>query len=302
MDPRDTGETLLADVALPVPVPRAFTYLVPASIAGRAVRGARVICPFGSRRLVGVVLALSSGSPPAGAKAILRAVDEDVPAVPVDLLDFLRELASYYLAPIGEVLRLALPPVPRKVEDELREPSLFPAKRGGLSPRRVRWAVMRDDAPPAPALRGQALAVWQHLQKAREAEVARLADTWKNARGALSHLVTAGLVRIDERAAVADPFFREAAPPEPPPDLTPAQTEAVLRLERALATEGPSTFLLHGVTGSGKTEVYFAAIVAARARGSGTLVLVPEIALTPQLDRALPRALRRRGRCRCTRG
>jgi primosomal protein N' (replication factor Y) len=283
MAPRDPGETLVADVALPVPVARAFTYLVPASLAERTRRGARVVCPLGSRRVVGVVLTLSMAPPPPGAKALVSLVDVETPAVPVELLDFLRELADYYLAPIGEVLRLALPPAPRSVEDELREPSLFPVKRAGLSPRRVRWAVVRDDAPAAPALRGQASAIWTHLQIAREAEVARLADTWGNARGALAHLVTSGLVRVEERVAVADPFFREPAPPEPPPELTPAQAVAVLRLEHALATRGPSTFLLHGVTGSGKTEVYLAAIAAARARGSGTLVLVPEIALTPQL-------------------
>ena len=286
MTPTGTGETLLADVALPVPVPRSFTYLVPPALAGAVRPGARVVCPFGSRRLVGVVLATTTGAPPPRAKAIARVVDDDEPTIPPDLLEFLRELASYYLAPIGEVLRLALPPAPRHVEEALREPTLFPAKAAGLSPRRVRWVVAREDTGATVAsarLKGQALAIWDHLATARAAEVARLVDTWKNARAAVALLVTAGLVRTEEREAVGDPFFTESAPHEPPPELTDAQKSAVARIEAALGASKPATFLLHGVTGSGKTEVYLSAIAAARARGRGALVLVPEIALTPQL-------------------
>jgi len=282
MTPSDDGEPLLADVALPVPVPRAFTYRVPASLADRVRRGGCVVCPFGSRRLVGVVLSLHSGVPPDGVKTLAGVVDDGEPTVPEDLLDFLRELARYYLAPIGEVVRLALPPVERHVEEATREPSLFPTKTG-LSARRVRWAVLVDGAASPRALRGQALAIWTHLSTAHEAEVARLTETWKNARSAVATLEAAGLVRIEERATIADAFFAEAAPHEPPPELTAAQVAATECIEHALAGDTPATFLLHGVTGSGKTEVYLSAIAAAHARGKGSLVLVPEIALTPQL-------------------
>jgi len=283
MTSRDDGETLLADVALPVPVARAFTYLVPVGLGDRAVAGARVLCPFGSRRLVGVVLRAYRGRAPAGAKSLLDVVDDGAPTVPEDLLDFLRELARYYLAPIGEVVRLALPPAERHVEEATREPTLFPTKAAGLSARRVRWAVAHEGAPAVPALRGQALAIFRHLELAREAEVARLTETWKNARAAVATLVTAGLVRVEERAAKGDAFFAEPVPHEPPPELTDAQRAATARIESALARDTPSTFLLHGVTGSGKTEVYLSAIAAARENGRGAIVLVPEIALTPQL-------------------
>ena len=286
MTSADEGERLLADVALPVPVARSFTYLVPDALAERLRPGARVVCPFGSRRVVGVVLATGRGKPPPRAKAIASVADDGGPTVPEDLLEFLRELASYYLAPIGEVIRLALPPATRDVEDALREPSLFPEKSAGLSVRRVRWAVLCEapaEGATSDGLRGQALAIWQHLSTAREAEVARLADTWKNARSAVLTLVTAGLVRTEERAVVDDPFFSESAPHEPPPTLTDAQAAAVVRIHAALGSTKPSTFLLHGVTGSGKTEVYLSAIAEARARQRGALVLVPEIALTPQL-------------------
>jgi len=93
MTPPDDGEHLLADVALPVPVPRSFTYLVPAPLAAGVRPGARVVCPFGSRRVVGVVLATHRGVPPPRAKAIARVADDDEPTIPEDLLEFLRELA-----------------------------------------------------------------------------------------------------------------------------------------------------------------------------------------------------------------
>src|SRR5271165_4651078 len=120
---------LLADVALPVPLTRAFTYAVPDALAPLALAGARVLCPFGGRRLVGVVLATRQGEPPEGVKAIARALDEE-PAVPEDLLAFLRDLAAYYFAPIGEVVRLALPPVERETARDLTEPTLFSTARG----------------------------------------------------------------------------------------------------------------------------------------------------------------------------
>ena len=88
---------------------------------------------------------------------------------------------------------------------------------------------------------------------------------------------------VEERDAPDDPFFEEAQARDTPPDLTTHQADAVRAIEDALASGAPKTLLLHGVTGSGKTEVYLRAIAAARAKKVGAIVLVPEIALTPQL-------------------
>src|SRR5580658_8299055 len=133
---------LLADVALPVPIPRAFTYAVPEALAARTAPGARVLCALGARRVVGVVLALREGEPPARVKPLVRVIDDEV-AVPAELLAFLQDLAAYYFAPIGEVVRLALPPVDRETARELATPTLFQGARGVGSPR-VQWVTATD--------------------------------------------------------------------------------------------------------------------------------------------------------------
>jgi primosomal protein N' (replication factor Y) (superfamily II helicase) len=274
---------LLTDVALPVPVARAFTYAVPAGLAARVVAGARVVCPFGGRRLVGVALDVHEGDGPKGVRSVASVVEGD-PSIPEDLLAFLRDLAAYYFAPIGEVVRLALPPTDRATAREVDEPTLFRDARG-VGARVVQWVAATSvvDAHAEASLRGQAAAVLAHVRATGAEPVARLAARWKNARPAVHKLATLGLVTVEDRAAPEAPAFADAAVRDAPHDATPAQAAAILAIAGALREARGATFLLHGVTGSGKTEVYLRAIAHARELGRGSIMLVPEIALTPQL-------------------
>ena len=276
----------LADVALPVPLARVFTYEVPDAISDSAAPGARVLCPFGSRRMVGVVLARRDDQPPPGVKSIRAVLDDGPPAVPEDLLGFLRDLAAYYLAPIGEVIKLALPPIERETARELVELSLFDTTRG-VSTRQVKWVTPTDGASEAPdarsALRGQALAVLALLRVGGALPIAKLEERWGNARAAVKRLEERGLVKVEPRDVPEDPFFAEALERDVVPEATGPQAEAISAINRALHAGVGETFLLHGVTGSGKTEVYLHAIATARALKRGAVMLVPEIALTPQL-------------------
>jgi primosomal protein N' (replication factor Y) len=272
---------LLADVALPVPLARAFTYSVPDTLAPSALPGSRVICPFGGRRLVGVVLRLSDGPPPERAKSVALVVD-DQPAIPEDLLAFLRDLASYYFAPIGEVVRLALPPIDRETAREIADPTLFGSPRG-VGARRIQWVEPTSQIEEAGSLRGQAAAILAHVRAIGREPLNRLEERWGNARSAVKKLVALGLVAVDERDAPPDPFFASSPAPDTPHEPTAAQAAAIEAIAGSLRAARAATFLVHGVTGSGKTEVYLRAIAAARAAGRGSIVLVPEIALTPQL-------------------
>lgn len=271
----------LADVALPVPVAHAFTYAVTGGLEHRAVVGARVVCPFRNRRLVGVVLAVREGDLPRGTAAVASVVDDE-PAIPEDLLAFLRDLATYYFAPIGEVVRMALPPIERDTARELTQPALFDGTRG-VGARRIQWVKAAEGARTDTTLPPSAGAILEYLRTAGAQPIARLQERWKSARAAVRRLRLLGLVEVDEREAPETPPFDAAVERDTPPKATAAQGSAIAAIENALATPRPQTFLLHGVTGSGKTEVYLRAIAAARARGAGAIMLVPEIALTPQL-------------------
>lgn len=282
---------LLAEVAVPAPLAHALTYEVPASMAADLVPGARVLCELGRRKVAAVVLDVREREPPEGVtlKPITALVERE-PVLPAELLRFLRELADYYFAPIGEVLRLALPAVERGDVDRLRAQGQLELGKGPGGARRVASPteqVARATAATSDPtkLRGQAALVLAHLRAMGPAPIARLEETFGNARAAVKRLTALGLVEVEARAKERGALFTEAAAIEAPPEPTEAQATAVARLDAAFDAEpgAQRAFLLFGITGSGKTEVYLRAIAACLARGRGALMLVPEIALTPQL-------------------
>ena len=258
-----TAELKLLRVALDVPLPTLFDYLLPEGMIAEA--GDRVTVSFGRRRLIGVVVerATQSDLPRTRLKYIAE-VRSDAPRMPADWIALIRFLAAYYQRPLGEAVVTALPP---------RLRSLRPL------PRDARRIVRRTDAAPASdsLKEGAKRALLEILALAPlgENELIKAAGgTPGRSRSALRALLAAGWV--EQTAPGAGTRFVPTHPP------TPAQSAAYERI--ASATGSFRSFLLHGITGSGKTEVYLKLIAKALERGGQALVLVPEIGLTPQLE------------------
>ena len=252
-------------VAVPSPLYRDFDYLPPAGVDPSAlIPGLRLKLPFGRREVVGVLLETLAESdvPAAKLKAARRLLDE-TPAIPADMLALARWAADYYRHPMGEVVQTLLPVLLRQGR---------PASVAGETLWRLSAAGRAAD-PSALVRAPRQLALHALLKEKTEGlSGSELAED----KTALRALVKRGWVERSTRmiSTTAQPPSTAGAA------LNPAQAAAV---EAITATLGSyRAFLLDGVTGSGKTEVYMSAIAAAVARGQQALVLLPEINLTPQ--------------------
>ena len=258
---------MFARVALDLPVPQEFTYEVPERLVGRLEPGQRVRVPFGPSSRVGYLVALEERTSIEKTRAIAELVDRE-PLVPGDLMLLARWIAGYYCCSLGEALQTMLPGGVRRAK-----------------PRHVR-VVVRTGEGELPARAAKAKVLLEALVRCeRPPAIGRLLEDAGASRAALKTLERAGLVRIEEHDLDEELEAHGPAGDEVPPTPEPDQ-------ERVLASVGPDlvaprfrVHLLLGVTGSGKTEVYLRAIAETRERGRQAIVLVPEIALTPQTVR-----------------
>jgi primosomal protein N' (replication factor Y) len=284
----DAAGACLVEVALPVPLRRRFTYRAAPDLAARLRLGQRVAVPFGPRKLPGIVVALDV-PPPEGTARLRDIADvlDDEPVFPEELLAFLREAAEYYLHPLGEVLRAAAPALPREALARLRREGFL--GRGETLPgsaiavRTETWVRRTALSAEGVRLGPKQRALLAIVEARAEVGMDELRRHLGEPRAVARALVKRGLLALEERAVAADPFFATSVERDVAPVPSEAQRQAVDAIAAAVRAGGYHGFLLHGVTGSGKTEVYLRAIAEARARGKGAILLVPEIALTPQL-------------------
>jgi primosomal protein N' (replication factor Y) len=327
---------LYCDVSLPVPLDQAFTYLLPETLRHRVRTGSRVLAPFGTRKLAGVVLRTHSERPASPPRELLRLLEEE-PALDDELLKLGGWIANYYCAPLGEVLRAMTP-----LAGDLRRGKIFSLTKSGRDAARQLHLNDAGEDPATEVLR---------LLDVRALSATYLAQKVQKASAVLRSLEKKGFVEVEDVAAGRDPLRASAArlraefirrpeqaklpkaerellsylelhpgshnvaeleqavpkastaaralarrelvkltleavataqvPFRAPHALNPHQQSAFDRIGAALEEKQFQTFLLQGVTGSGKTEIYLNAIDRALALGRGALMLVPEIGLTP---------------------
>jgi len=283
----------IIQVAIPLHLETTFHYLVPPRLASLIQIGKRVLAPFGRRKLTGYIIGRVKTAE-GELREIIDLLDPE-PLFTTRELEFLRWTASYYLHPLGEVLKGALP---AGINIESRKKSspaadgtevteeVLAGGRGVKTALFYRLAKASEGAAP---LKGKRAIIVEFLKDAGEVPASVLRRECRADGTLLKELAGKGYITVETREVYRDPFREESFERDLPLCLNSAQGEALAQLIDAADTEGFAPFLLHGVTGSGKTEVYLQAIAHVLGRGKTALVLVPEIALTPQLVKRFKR-------------
>jgi primosomal protein N' (replication factor Y) len=263
-----------AHVVFSRPLDRPYVYGVPPELHEQIAAGKRVLAPLGrgNRPAVGYCVDLSEQAPDHETKAILRILDDE-PLLTPALIRLTNWLSDYYLCSWGQVLHAIVPAGARQRAGTRAKPFLQ------IIP------VSEQTEPLAKLTPAQERVLAILLEHNGPVEGRRLAAEAKCGPAVLNGLVRKGYARRVLQRVEQPRTQDKPLPREEPLVLNLDQLRAQSAIEQALNAGGFQAFLLHGVTGSGKTEIYLQAIEQTVRQGKEALVLVPEISLTPQTIR-----------------
>ncbi len=268
------------DVAVPFPIYKTFTYASPQGLESQPRPGCRVLAPFRSRKLVGMVVGLDPSPPPGTPIKEIHEVLDEEPLLSPAQIELGTWLSRFYLSPPGEAFRIMLPPglMARDASAQGGAKRFWPTRR--------QLGVTALESPEGKLTARQAKA----YQLLSDLDLPVLLTTFRKETGigeaVLKALSKKGAVRIEPVTVNRSPWqdfgrlYRHREVERH--DLTQDQADACGSIQRLLAEGGFQSLLLHGVTGSGKTEVYLRAIEQVLDDGGSALMMVPEIGLTPQ--------------------
>jgi primosomal protein N' (replication factor Y) (superfamily II helicase) len=254
------------------PTDKELDYSIPPSWTGKVQIGSRVKVPLRSREILATVVALVDTPSVPNAKNISALISES-PVLNNSLLTLARWMAGYYCCPVESAIRSLLPEVIRKAKLGFKQERIVsvtrevsPTELGDLQKKAPRQAhVLRAAIDVGAPIR------WREFQ-----QNAGTTDR------TIQQLVNRGLLQVELEKTGRDPYANESFVPSLPMVLNPDQKQALDLVVQSVDARDHRPILLHGITGSGKTEVYLQAIDHCLKQDFGALVLVPEISLTPQ--------------------
>lgn len=269
-----TVETAYVSVILDISVQKSLEYSVPAELCSQVKRGVQVEVPVRGHLRKGYVLEVKEKPDFARVLPIARVVSEGE-LIPPDLFELALWMAKFYCTPINLVLRTMLPASIRKKEMQPKQ-QLYVMRSKTRDELSALCVDLRGKSP------GQTAVLDVMLQVKGGILLSELLEKTKGSRSPVDTLVKKGALEVDIVRVDRSPLMNEEYLRTKPKVLNEFQKTALDKILDALEQTRFETHLLYGVTGSGKTEVYLQAITKALQLGKGVIMLVPEIALTPQ--------------------